>query len=160
MNQLTLGLDDKTATISDCRCYRYALGRRWADGPAVLFVMLNPSTADASRDDPTIRRCIGFARAWGFGSLLVGNLFAYRATAPDEMRAAADPIGPDNDEWLSRLIGRSGLVVAAWGAHGGHLGRDRAVRALRREWVHLGLTKGGHPRHPLYVPANQERLSW
>src|SRR5882724_4976365 len=91
------------AVLSDCERYRYALWRRWAERPAVLFVGLNPSTADALQDDPTIRRCIRFAKAWGYGALYMGNLFAFRATDPRAMKAEADAVGPDNDGWLRQL---------------------------------------------------------
>lgn len=92
------------AHLSACGAYRYALRRTWDPArPAALFVGLNPSTADAERDDPTTRRCVRFARDWGFGGLLVGNLFAYRATRPRDLRAAAEPVGPENDWWLAAL---------------------------------------------------------
>lgn len=149
------------ALISDCGRYRYWLARSWSDEPRVVFVMLNPSTADARLDDPTIRRCLGFARTWGAGGLVVVNLFALRATNPAALLAVADPVGPDND---AHLIGHAGgcalndpplAVVAAWGAKGTHLGRDRrVVTMLRARGVHLqclGKTAEAHPRHPLYV---------
>jgi len=96
--------------------------RRWKFGPQVLFIMLNPSTADELRDDPTIGRCIGFARSWGFGSLAVGNLLAYRTTSPGELCASRDPVGSENDRWLTRLHEESTLTIAAWGNHGRLLG--------------------------------------
>src|SRR5262245_13227298 len=107
-----------SAELSPCGRYRYALTRTWGDPKKVVcWVMLNPSTADADQDDPTIRRCLGFSRAWGAGGLVVVNLFALRATDPDQLRIAADPVGPDNDSHLSTAaFGR--LVVAAWGARG------------------------------------------
>lgn len=138
--------------------YRYRLWREWdAARPSCLFVMLNPSTADASKDDPTIRRCLGFARSWGFGRLDVVNLYAYRATEPDELWNAADPIGPRNDVEIGAAMLEAHLIVAAWGANTGPTtGRDEVVlrHAPRfRAIHHLGLTRGGFPRHPLYVPA-------
>ncbi|NLS27969.1 hypothetical protein S2M10_29710 [Sphingomonas sp. S2M10] len=154
----------KDALISDCGLYRYWLLRQWdASAPFLPIIMLNPSTADASIDDPTIRRCIGFARRDGFGGIKVMNLFAFRATSPADMIAARDPIGPD---CYSNLIGMidyarqySLPVLAAWGAHGSHLGRDRAVmssaRGIGARLVCLGMTKLGHPRHPLYVAGHQ-----
>ena len=117
------------------------------------FVMLNPSTANAKRDDPTIRRCMGFARAWGFGGVDVVNLFAFRATDPRALREAADPIGPANDRHLRRAVRSAGLIVLAWGAH--EMARDRAARARplfnRPGSRCLGLTQSGEPRHPLYL---------
>ncbi len=135
--------------------YRYALHRRWeTSGPAVLFICLNPSTADAYEDDPTVRRCIGFAKAWGFGALSIGNLFAFRTPYPRALRQTPQPVGCANDLSLRRLAANSSLVVAAWGARGGYLGRDGEVRSLLGTLKCLGTTLGGHPRHPLYVRRN------
>jgi hypothetical protein len=116
--------------------------------------MLNPSTADAERDDPTIRRCGGFARAWGFGAMTVVNLFALRATDPARLRRARDPIGRDNDRHIAEAAAGADALVLAWGIHGALRDRDRAVLALLSELRPscLGLTRGGHPRHPLYLP--------
>ncbi|MFG1846697.1 DUF1643 domain-containing protein [Micromonospora carbonacea] len=158
--------DDSTATFSPCRTWRYSLTRRWRpDTEAVAFLMLNPSTADAMVLDPTIRRCIGFAKQWGFGGLLVLNCFALRSTDPAALKTHPDPVGPDNDavivDWLGRL---SGPVVAAWGVHATYRGRDAQVadlvRAAGRPLVCLGVTKGGQPRHPLYVPASTPLTPW
>jgi hypothetical protein len=137
--------------------YRYALTRRWAaGGAAVAFVLLNPSAADAERDDPTIRRCMGFARAWGCAALEVVNLFAWRATRPAMLRQAPDPVGLDNDAHLLRAARGAQRVVLAWGAHGDLGGRDAAVLALlERSGIRahcLGVTLGGQPRHVLYLP--------
>jgi hypothetical protein len=141
-----------SAVLSPCRTYRYALERRWGSGPFVLFVGLNPSTADESVDDNTIRRCIGFAKTWGYGGLLMGNLFAFRATKPRDLRTAADPVGPDNDVWLTTLSLRAGLIVAAWGADPIVSSRVcDALDALGDEVQCLGTTKDGQPRHPLYL---------
>lgn len=117
-----------------------------------MFVGLNPSTADAEQDDPTIRRCIGFAKEWGYGELLMGNLFAFRATNPAIMAAADDPIGPDNDMWLNELAEEASLVIAAWGAHPIATSRAQQVVETLDDVKCLGVTKGGHPRHPLYLP--------
>lgn len=139
--------------------YRYTLERvlnPLHPEPTVLFVMLNPSTADEREDDPTIRRCIGFARSWGAGRLRVVNLFAARATDPREMKAMDDPVGPGNDQWIAHEIANAETVVAAWGTHGAY--RDRAADVMAMlpgvDWQCLGTTKDGHPRHPLYVAAN------
>jgi hypothetical protein len=125
-----------------------------------MFVGLNPSTADAMLDDPTIRRCIGFARSWGYGGLMMTNLFAFRATLPRAMKAAIDPIGPDNDQVLRTAYLNAGIVIAAWGAHGAHKGRDVAVRAMLPRLHYLRLTQGGHPGHPLYLPGSLSPLAW
>src|SRR5438034_1141192 len=109
----------RSAVFSQCRQYRYVLRRRWHDKlPSVLFVALNPSTADEISDDATIRRCIGFARDWGFGALWMANLFAFRSTDPTALLKVRDPVGPRNDWWLARLSLETTLTVAAWGAHG------------------------------------------
>lgn len=139
--------------------YRYTLIRTWdAAGPRIAFCLLNPSTANARRDDPTIRRCLGFARAWGYGSLEVVNCFALRATDPRELARAADPIGPANDAAIRRAARRAAMTVAGWGAHGALLGRGQRVRGLLGRAgtpvVCLGTTAAGHPRHPLYLPAD------
>jgi hypothetical protein len=137
--------------------YRYRLWRTWdARLPRVAFVMLNPSTADHRQDDPTIRRCIGMSRAWGYGGLVVVNLFAYRTPDVAALRQAADPVGPDNDRHVVAACRRAAAVVLAWGVHGTLGDRDQAVLALlgprRRPLLCLGTTRDGHPRHPLYLP--------
>jgi hypothetical protein len=142
------------AELSLCRTYRYALWRRWSEAPSVLFIMLNPSTADESQDDPTIRRCISFARQWGHGGITVANLFAFRSPYPGDLREASDPIGPENDQWLRKLAGQSGAVVGAWGNHGSYLQRGQAVAAMFPNVQCLGMTKLCQPRHPLYVAAD------
>jgi hypothetical protein len=142
--------------------YRYTLSRSWDYGNGTVnFIMLNPSTATAEVDDPTIRRCTQFARAWGYRRLVVTNLFAYRATDPAELRRVADPVGPEND-WHLRYCAQheAERVVLAWGAHGGYRKRDESVLALlakhlpRIEPACLGVTKAGAPRHPLYLSAS------
>lgn len=148
-----------TARFSLDGVYRYELTRRWARGPVACWVMLNPSTADAKQDDPTIRRCVRFSRDWGLSGLVVVNLFAYCATDPSELRGVSDPIGPDNDEAIHDAAVRSRIVIAAWGAHGSLHGRDFDVagdlrRALLGGHIHcLGRTADGAPRHPLRLPA-------
>lgn len=146
------------AVISPCGLYRYTLSRIWDDAsPArVTFVMLNPSTADGTQDDPTIRRCVGFARSWGFGGVDVVNLFAFRATSPIDLFRTADPVGPDNDAHLRRLTGDGRTVVAAWGKQGA-MASERAEQ-VRHLLHHAGVepyaiafTRCGTPRHPLYL---------
>jgi hypothetical protein len=122
--------------------------------------MLNPSTADESTDDPTLRRCVGFAKSWGFGALAVGNLFAYRSTTPRSLRFCADPVGSENDRWLIRLHDESSLTVAAWGNHGRLHGRTSAVRRLLPGLHILGLTRLGEARHPLYVRSRVRPMLW
>ncbi len=158
-------MSNNAATLSADRIYRYTLTREvdmFGNGEAAMFLMLNPSTADETEDDPTIRRCIGFARRWGYSTLHVANLFAFRATSPADLKMASDPIGPDNDRHLVELAERSGVRVAAWGVHGELMGRSSAVKRLvgRFGLKALGFTKDGHPRHPLYVPKGAELLDY
>lgn len=156
--------------FSPNRVYRYTLWREWASasdlfarpeashkGAGYLMVIgLNPSTADETKDDPTIRRCIDFAKRWGFGALCMTNLFAFRATDPKVMLVQADPCGPLNDDWLATVGARAGLVLAAWGAHGTYRQRDVEVLARLGSIHCLGRNQDGTPRHPLYVPAITE----
>ena len=154
---------DGQAIISPCGMYRYTLHRRvectlrWVK--PVLFVMLNPSTADATKDDPTIRRCISFTKALGGTSLTVVNLFAFRSSSPEALKLAPDPVGPDNDNHIREQIERHslGIIIAAWGAHKFTLSREFQVYNYGHpKWSCLGKTKGGSPRHPLYVRSNTE----
>ena len=150
------------AQFSACRTWRYSLWRRWSAGHRmVAFIGLNPSTADETADDPTIRRCIRFARDWGFDGLVMLNIFAFRATDPKVMRQARSPVGPDNNWWLLMETADCEQVIAAWGTHGAFLDRGRRVRELLDgELYCLGTTRAGQPRHPLYLPASSERQLW
>ncbi len=144
----------RTARFSKCGLYRWSLRRSWpgGDGRTVCFVMLNPSTADGIQDDPTIRRCIGFARSWGYSRLVVRNLFALRATRPAELLRRSDPVGGlAGDRALRRAVSAD-VVVCAWGGRV-PFGRDqRGLRLLSGQpLVCLGTTRDGSPRHPLYV---------
>jgi len=152
----------KGATISDCGKFRFSLTREWELGAGtILWIMLNPSTADASIDDPTIRRCISFSRSWGAKRLEVRNLFAFRATDPKDMEKAlangGDICGPGN---VGKLVDAAAepevkAVVAAWGAH--KLAREwgtLVLREIKRPVFCLGTTKAGAPKHPLYVAAD------
>ena len=160
---------DSGAWISDDGLYRYRLWRCWGDGPTMAFAMLNPSTADATTDDPTIRRCLGFAKREGCGSLQVVNLYALRATKPAHLLDHPDPEGPENPmAWAEVLYEPNTVAVAAWGAKvalGGLRGLDglpgsKALRGSSPGWRCLGTTKCGAPRHPLYVRADQELIPW
>lgn len=149
------GTVTRGATFSDSQRYRFTLRRAWGSGPLVAFVGLNPSTADATEDDATIRRCVRFAKDWGYDALVMLNLFAYRARDPKQLLEVDDPIGVGNDEVLAAVSLQASLVIAAWGAF--PLARDRAHRAydlLGPDVCVLGRTKDGHPRHPLYMPAD------
>lgn len=146
------------ATISECGKYRYELWRIWnEDLPKLMFVMLNPSTADANENDATIRRCIRFAIDWGFGGIYVGNLFAYRATNPKELRTAFNPKGSDNLEALKRMCGLCDKVVYAWGDNvPAHIYCNSLSAINKTEYYHLGLNKSGNPKHPLYLPLTTQ----
>lgn len=149
---MTLEVTGGAAGSRDGR-YRYSLTRRWSDGPRVVWVMLNPSTADAHTDDPTLRRCLAISMRHGFGSLEVVNLFALRSTDPAALRHASDSVGPRADVAITRVVRQADAVVVAWGVPPRGL-EARATEVLRRLPVGvlaLGLTAGAHPRHPLYV---------
>ena len=157
-----------SAVISSDGLYRYRLGRYWGPGKVMAWAMLNPSTADADVDDPTIRRCMGFARREGFDGIEVINLYGLRATKPKHLLDHPDPEGPDNlENWTDVLHDhRIGMVVAAWGAHAG-MGHLPASHAANRwgygvRWMCLGTTNDGYPRHPLYVKGDTElsRFHW
>lgn len=155
-----------SAVISEDGKYRYVLARSWEhEGPLCVFVLLNPSTADAIKDDPTVRRCVGFARRFGCGALEIVNLFAFRSTDPRKLKVLSkdEAVGPLNDEVLReervRVAERGGFLIAGWGTHGKLFGRDAEVKALLGGGLLcLGPTKHGHPRHPLYLP-NTVRLT-
>ncbi len=152
------------AVYSDCEQYRYLLTRTWASGSKMLFVMLNPSTATEVQNDPTVERCERRARALGHGAFRVTNIFAFRSTDPRAMRAAADPVGPDNDAAILDSLSWADSILCAWGNHGLHLDRGAAVVDLLRKTgaplFHLGLTGQGQPRHPLYVGYDQQPQLW
>ena len=154
-----------TAVYSDCETYRYTLTRVWEPaGRKALFIMLNPSTATEVQNDPTVERCERRARTLGFGAFMVTNIFAYRETDPRKMRAAGDPVGPENDAAILGGCDWADQIICAWGTHGAHLERGAQVEALLRDTklplYHLGLTKHGHPKHPLYIAYTQQPAPW
>ena len=145
--------------------FRYTLTRTWdPDRPVVNFLMLNPSTADAFVLDPTNRRCVGFAQAWGFGAMVTTNIFALRSTDPKGLRSVPDPIGDHNDATILDAARSADLVVAAWGTHGAFLDRGvQVAEVLRNDGIalhSLRVTGAGHPGHPLYVAASTQPLPW
>ncbi|MCV2867226.1 DUF1643 domain-containing protein [Defluviimonas sp. WL0002] len=152
------------AHYSDCGNYRYLLSRRWADGGKLVYVLLNPSTATEERNDPTVERCERRARILGYGGFAVANLFAWRATRPEDLKRASDPVGPGNDAAVLQAAASAGRVLCGWGVHGSFMDRGAEVADLLRaagyELWHLGLTKAGAPRHPLYVPYACAPRSW
>lgn len=155
--------DDRHGAVFDSdRDYRYTLTRTWdAEKPTLAWIMLNPSTADETEDDPTIRRCIGYAKDWGYGSIEVANLFALRATNPDELREHPNPVGGANDVHLRKVCRNAAKVIAAWGANGGFQDRAREVASMIDVDLYaLDTTKEGHPVHPLYQPSDAEPELW
>ena len=132
------------------------LWRRWADGPILNVVALNPSTADRDKNDPTCERLERRARSWDFGTLIVTNIFAWRSTNPKVLRQVADPIGPENDRWIMEWARRSDMVLLAYGTNGRYRQRGDIVRRMLTDlgielWC-LGWTDEGFPAHPLYLP--------
>ena len=153
------------ATFSECGLYRYTLMRIWDSGrPCVVFLMLNPSTADAITNDPTVERCQRRAVRMGFGGLVVINLFAYRSTDPEALYGLDDPVGSDNDQAILQSASSAGMVICAWGTHGALHGRGAAVRALLRDagvtLHYLHLNADGSPAHPLYLPYDLQPSEW
>lgn len=152
------------AHFSDDRVYRYTLWRSWSGQPYCLFVMLNPSTADEVQNDPTVERCERRARGWGFGGLIVCNIFALRSTDPSRLYSHPDPIGPENDAAIRAAALRAGLTICAWGKHGWLRDRGTQVRELlRKEGIapsYLRMNRDGSPGHPLYLPYALQPEVW
>lgn len=151
--------EKRTAEFSPCRDYRYRLAQIWDEKTAPLYwLMLNPSTADEQRNDPTVEGCERRARKWGYGGCVIFNIFAYRATEPKNLKLHADPIGVENDKWMKKLarLSRENDVIAAWGAHGVYQNRSQNVcdifRSKKGRLSALQINKSGEPRHPLYIP--------
>ena len=161
----TKGDAPSTAIYSDCERYRYALTRIWDEGGTrVHFVMLNPSTATEVQNDPTVERCERRARALGHGGFRVTNIFAWRDTDPRNMKAAQSPIGPANDATILAAADWADVTICAWGTHGAYLGRGAQIEQTLRQsgasLMHLGLSKAGHPKHPLYIAYAQQPEAW
>lgn len=151
----------RDAVLSDDLQYRYRLDRRWSEGKRATFVMLNPSTADASEDDPTLRRCMGFAQTWGYSAVRIVNLYAYRATKPADLWRADDPVGPENEAYLRTAGEGSDLLIAAWGANARPQRVDDVINLPGFERIHyLRLTQSGQPGHPLYLPKDLTPTPW
>lgn len=148
----------RDAIISPCKQYRYQLERSWSEqtsrNSTVVFIGLNPSTADLTKDDPTIRKCMTYAQAWQFKKLVMVNLFSWRTTNPNELMQAKNPVGRLTDKYLDEAVSRSALVVACWGEYGTFLGRSDDIRArYQRRLSCLSTNQSGEPTHPLYLPA-------
>ena len=164
----------REAEISEDGRYRYLLIREWGDGPLVIFAMLNPSTADAEKDDPTIRRCMRFAHTWGFSGIIVVNLFGFRATSPKALLKADDPVGEGNHyAWIRTIelarareqpVNHKPDLVCAWGTNGSYMNQDEEVLGWAEledaRTLCLGRTKDNHPRHPLGVPTARKLVPY
>ena len=141
----------KSAIFSPCKAYRYSLTRAWnLSQKSILFIGLNPSTADENHNDPTLRRCMYYAFKWGFGGLVMVNLFAYRATLPTELKKSKFPLGKENNQFIINAQKEAGMVLAAWGNDGGLLNRDKEVLKIITNPMCLKINKTGQPAHPLY----------
>lgn len=141
----------KSAIISACGNYRYELRRVWDNSKLlVLFICLNPSTADQEEEDNTSRVCINYAQRWGYGGLIIANLFAFRSTEPSKLFTIDDPIGPENDLHLKKLSNEATMVVCAWSETGGYKNRDKEVLRILKNPHCLTKLKSGRPGHPLY----------
>jgi hypothetical protein len=153
----------KDAILSEDRKYRYILSRTWDETkPTVLFIGLNPSTADEKTDDPTIRKCIIYAKCWGYGKILMANLFAFRSTDPNKLNHKADPVGPENDSYILKSASEVDLIIACWGNPGRLFSRDKEVISLIPNLHCLKRNKNGTPSHPLYLskdikPSSKDR---
>ena len=152
-------MTNSSAVISTDEKYRYLLRREFGGyGRTCVFVMLNPSTADADEDDPTIRRCNSFARRENCSALEVVNLYAYRSTDPKQLWQVFDPVGPENDRYIREAVANADVVIAAWGAHAKRM-RARVVDRMIPGAFALGFTKQGSPKHPLYIKADAPLIS-
>jgi len=150
-----------SAIFSKDRVHRYALWRTWDESlPKLLFIGLNPSTADEINDDPTMRRCIRFSKDLGYGGFIMANIFAYRSTDPKKLKTVKDPIGKKNNHWIKKLDKEAGLTIAAWGTHGNYLNRDKQVIELLDVLYCLRKTKDGFPSHPLYLPSTLKPIKY
>ena len=157
--------EHKSAVISEDQKYRYKLSRTWNENePGIVFIGLNPSTADHEKDDATIRRLRGFCKDWGAGGFVIVNLFALRSRNPFALETDPDCIGPKNNDWIIRTTFKSLItkVIPCWGNHGKLWGRDQEVLKMLPHWklYHLGLSKAGNPKHPLYLPSSTIPTKW
>ena len=158
-------MTESGAVFSSCRRWRYLLWRRWdASMPVANFLMLNPSTADEVKLDPTCSRARDYAERWGYGALIVTNIFSFRNTNPEKMKAAKDPIGPGNDAAIVKAARESAIVVCAWGNHGAFNERSKQVlKKLKENKIELHalrINANGEPAHPLYLPGKLKPISW
>ena len=164
---ISLGSADAGAVFSPCKQYRYQLWRRLSRSRrSILWLMLNPSTADHKQLDPTVTRCYRYSQQWRYGNFLVANIFAFRATDPKHMYAAKDPVGPANDEAILQYAKQANLIVLGWGNHGCHRQRSSEVMTLlcsagyAKKLHCLKINNSGEPCHPLYLRADLKPLTY
>ena len=151
----------KNATFSSCRKYRYSLYRIWdKKKKLILFIGLNPSTADEKSDDPTIRRCSNYAKNWGYGGFMMANLFAYRSSLPCNLKKVKYPVGKDNDKYIVTLSKKADITVAAWGNYGNLFNRDKQILNIIPYLMCLKINKSGQPAHPLYLKKDLELIKF
>mgnify|MGYP001187935155 FL=1 len=157
-----MNIDNNTgATFSKCNRYRYVLWRKWnSSDPQVMFIGLNPSTADHIHNDPTISRCINYAKSWGYGGIYMVNIFSYKTTYPDRLKSAIDPIGKNTNDWIKKIYDITHMCIAAWGNNGQLLNRSDKIRAMLPKMHCLKITKSGEPSHPLYLKASLKPITY
>ena len=147
--------------FSKCKRYRYSLGRSWSEGSGkAVFIGLNPSTADQRTDDPTIKRCVSFAHAWGCSSMEKVNLVAFCATKSEDLKRHAKPICRNNDRWIAMAISKANLSIACWRNHGEFLQRSDKIHHRYPTLLCLGINPSGAPKHPLYIKAMQTPFAY
>jgi hypothetical protein len=147
-------MSDSKATFSEDKNYRYSFYQKWGESKSVMFVGLNPSMSDGL--NPTLNKCIRFAKSWGYGSCYVLNLFAYRAPTPRILKATPSPVGLENNRWLLETASKVDKIIFAWGTYGNHLNRDKEVIILLKAGYCLDVTKLGFPKHPLYIKSDTQ----
>ncbi len=145
---------DHGADFSKCRKYRYTLWRIWnLNKPKVMFIGLNPSTADEINNDPTVTRCINYSKLWGYGGMYMMNIFAFRTTYPSELKKSTNPIGIDNDYWIKKVSKSVDKCIGAWGNDGDFLDRSKEIIKLIPQLYCLKINNSGEPSHPLYLKS-------
>ena len=149
------------AIYSDCEKYRYILERIWdKNNGKIMFLALNPSTATEEKNDPTVARMVSFARSWGYGGVVVANVFAFRSTLPSDLKKDKNPVGSENDLLISKESKNCDKIVACWGNHGTFLNRSENVKRMIKNMGCLGITKSGEPKHPLYLRADSRLIKF
>ena len=152
---------DYGAIFSKCRIYRYVLWRTWdLKKPKIMFLGLNPSTADEINNDPTVTRCINYSKSWGYGGLYMMNIFSFRTTYPSKLKQSNNPIGKDNDKWILKIAKDVDKCVGAWGNDGKFLNRSKTIFELIPVLYCLKINKSGEPSHPLYLKSTLKPIKF